>query len=331
MYAAPEVIYGKPYSNKVDLWGAGVILHLLLTGTYPFYHDNPEIVMRRIVTCDAPWRNDMWLKVSPEAKDLCKRLLQVRPNSRPTADEALNHSWLKEVLEPTDGPERVSTLEREKLAHVGDSDEQLAHIIRDGTPAPVDRSAMMDNLKRETPLQARFKQEFMSRYTEEYFERLAQTAKALTEALFVEQVDKVSMTITPPPDGSSSVASLARTDSSGPAAPIPDAALPAHLASNLELQVCSETSESTLPEEKSMTDRVSQMSLSGLPTLQQTPRLETPRSASPRRRSAPRLTAETQDRIDKLVVGLTAEPPADLQQLLKEDKGVKLADLRPMD
>jgi len=335
MYAAPEVIYGKPYSNKVDLWGAGVILHLLLTGTYPFYHDNPEIVMRRIVTCDAAWRNDMWLKVSPEAKDLCKRLLQVRPNSRPTADDALKHAWLKEVTDQLgDGTsERVTSLERQIIEHVGDSKPEFAEIIHSSTPHPDDRTSMMDNLARQTPLQARFKQEFMSRYTDEYFERLAQTAKALTEALFDEQVDKVNFTVTPPLPTESengSTRSLARTDSSGPQAPHPDSALPTSLASNLEHQVRSETSESTLPDER-VTDRVSQMSLSGLPTLRQSSTLSA-RSVSPRRRSvAPRLTAETQDRIDKLVVGLTSAPPADLQQLLKEDKGVKLADLRPMD
>lgn len=43
MYIAPEVINGK-YDFKCDVWSAGIILHLLLTGQAPFNGNDEEIL-----------------------------------------------------------------------------------------------------------------------------------------------------------------------------------------------------------------------------------------------------------------------------------------------
>ena len=34
---APEVIKRERYGKPVDIWGSGVMLYMLLTGTLPFY------------------------------------------------------------------------------------------------------------------------------------------------------------------------------------------------------------------------------------------------------------------------------------------------------
>jgi serine/threonine protein kinase len=41
---APEVVAGREYGEKVDIWSAGVVLYMMLSGTVPFYGATaPEI------------------------------------------------------------------------------------------------------------------------------------------------------------------------------------------------------------------------------------------------------------------------------------------------
>jgi aurora kinase len=37
-YAPPEILEGKDYNEKVDLWSIGVLVFEMLTGKAPFYH-----------------------------------------------------------------------------------------------------------------------------------------------------------------------------------------------------------------------------------------------------------------------------------------------------
>ena len=39
---APEMLIGKVYCHKVDMWGLGVILYELLSTNIPFYDDDNE-------------------------------------------------------------------------------------------------------------------------------------------------------------------------------------------------------------------------------------------------------------------------------------------------
>jgi len=55
MYQAPEVIAGKEYGFKADVWSLGVILCALLTGVFPFTAPTEALLagmMRRGVS---PW------------------------------------------------------------------------------------------------------------------------------------------------------------------------------------------------------------------------------------------------------------------------------------
>ncbi|KAL1641311.1 spindle assembly checkpoint kinase [Diplodia intermedia] len=92
-YLPPEMI--KPgssenyYSEKVDLWSLGVLTYEFLVGEAPF-EDTPVMTQRRIA------RAEMTVPsfVSPEARDLIKKLLVLDPEKRLPLEEVEKHPWI---------------------------------------------------------------------------------------------------------------------------------------------------------------------------------------------------------------------------------------------
>jgi serine/threonine protein kinase len=41
---APEVAQGLQYTNSVDIWATGIIMHILLAGKHPFYDKDKDSV-----------------------------------------------------------------------------------------------------------------------------------------------------------------------------------------------------------------------------------------------------------------------------------------------
>jgi len=97
-YVAPEVLIGEGYGPEVDLWGCGVIIFIILSGTTPFHADNNAELFEQIMSGDYSFHPSTWEGVSEEAKDLVRQLLTVDPKKRITAREALKHKWFSEDL-----------------------------------------------------------------------------------------------------------------------------------------------------------------------------------------------------------------------------------------
>ncbi|MBA0777207.1 hypothetical protein Gotri_005259 [Gossypium trilobum] len=92
-YVAPEVLLGN-YSEKVDIWSAGVLLHALLVGVLPFQGDSLKEVFEAIKNVKLDFHSGKWESVSKPARDLLARMLTRDVSSRITADEVLRHPWI---------------------------------------------------------------------------------------------------------------------------------------------------------------------------------------------------------------------------------------------
>jgi calcium/calmodulin-dependent protein kinase I len=62
----------------------------------PFHHANQAKLFGKIKKGSYQFHPKYWDNVSAEAKDLISKLLQLDPNVRLTADEALVHPWVSE-------------------------------------------------------------------------------------------------------------------------------------------------------------------------------------------------------------------------------------------
>jgi calcium-dependent protein kinase len=51
--------------------------------------------MEAVKKCEYNFDSEIWTEISPEAKDLIKKLMTASPESRLSASEALEHEWIK--------------------------------------------------------------------------------------------------------------------------------------------------------------------------------------------------------------------------------------------
>eukprot|EP00929_Paragymnodinium_shiwhaense_P058566 TRINITY_DN2932_c0_g1_i1.p1 TRINITY_DN2932_c0_g1~~TRINITY_DN2932_c0_g1_i1.p1 ORF type:complete len:502 (+),score=153.25 TRINITY_DN2932_c0_g1_i1:86-1591(+) len=93
-YVAPQVLCGK-YDQRCDMWSCGVIMHVILCGYPPFCGETDGEVLQRVRLGVFSFKASDWKNVSEDAKDLIRQLLKMNPKDRYTAEQALNHAWIK--------------------------------------------------------------------------------------------------------------------------------------------------------------------------------------------------------------------------------------------
>ena len=94
-YMAPEVINGT-YNEKCDIWSAGIILFVLLSGVPPFLGRTLNGITQKILDIKYDFNRPEWSNVSNESKDLLQKIF-VCADKRPTAEEILNHVWVNKL------------------------------------------------------------------------------------------------------------------------------------------------------------------------------------------------------------------------------------------
>jgi len=93
-YVAPQVLAGK-YDHLSDLWSCGVIMYVILCGYPPFYGETDADVLTKVRLGNFTFNAADWKNVSEDAKNLIRMLLKMNPRDRYTAEQALNHVWVK--------------------------------------------------------------------------------------------------------------------------------------------------------------------------------------------------------------------------------------------
>lgn len=101
-YVAPQVLAGS-YDEKCDIWSCGVIAYILLCGYPPFYGDRDEDILRRVKRGEFEFPSPDWDTISKPGKDIITAMLTMDPARRPSAEQLLEHRWLREHADKPTG------------------------------------------------------------------------------------------------------------------------------------------------------------------------------------------------------------------------------------
>jgi serine/threonine protein kinase len=75
LYMAPELIKHQKYTEKVDVWGLGVITYQLLSGRTPFDDNKIKKINKNILGKEVKFPTKQWGCITPQAKDFILKCL----------------------------------------------------------------------------------------------------------------------------------------------------------------------------------------------------------------------------------------------------------------
>ncbi|CAD5207130.1 unnamed protein product [Bursaphelenchus okinawaensis] len=93
-FVSPEIAQGQTVTLAADMWSAGALIYVLLSGVSPFLGDNDRETLTNIVTGNYSLESEPFKDITIEAKDFLQKLLLLDPSKRMSVDQALTHDWL---------------------------------------------------------------------------------------------------------------------------------------------------------------------------------------------------------------------------------------------
>lgn len=97
IYMAPETFGSVHFEAASDIWAAGVIMHLLITGEPPFKAKSEAKLIRRIQRRAVPLTHPNWTYLTKPAREILAKMLTKEPAKRPSASNLLKHPWFNIV------------------------------------------------------------------------------------------------------------------------------------------------------------------------------------------------------------------------------------------
>ena len=102
LYMAPELCEKKAYDAKCDIWSCGIVFFLMVFGHLPYNMERETlerlmIIIKKKSLALAVEEPENSGKISPGAKDFMKKMLEVNPEKRWTAEQLLGHEWLSQA------------------------------------------------------------------------------------------------------------------------------------------------------------------------------------------------------------------------------------------
>lgn len=145
-YVAPEIINAPSnenihYSPKCDVFSAGIIFFILLTGKSPFDGKSFQEILNQNKLCKIDFKNPK-LKKHPHVLELLQKMLEVNPAKRCSAKEALNDEFftfydLSGGQQGTLNPEPITNnlkeeMNKTKMAMKDNKHETDSFVVREG-------------------------------------------------------------------------------------------------------------------------------------------------------------------------------------------------------
>ncbi|XP_075941564.1 serine/threonine-protein kinase 17A [Anarhichas minor] len=114
-YVAPEILNYEPISTATDMWSAGVLAYVMLTGISPFLGENKQETFLNISQLNVSYSEEELQQLDRSALSFIQTLLRKQPQERATAEQCLKHPWLQmsELQEPQTEEEALPVEEKE--------------------------------------------------------------------------------------------------------------------------------------------------------------------------------------------------------------------------
>ncbi|KPM11840.1 unc-89-like protein 3 [Sarcoptes scabiei] len=94
-FVSPEIVDRNSVTLTTDVWSAGIVTHILLTGISPFFGENDKETLCNIKEKKIDLSDAKLGHLSDQARDFLRKTLDYDPRNRLDVKSALNHPWIK--------------------------------------------------------------------------------------------------------------------------------------------------------------------------------------------------------------------------------------------